>query len=369
MADPLEIFLVVAPGLEPLLADEARAAGFDVAGTLSGGVTLRGGWAEVRRANLVLRGATRVLVRLAGFRALHLAQLDKRARKLPWAQWLRADVPVRVEATCRKSSIYHAGAAAQRVERAIAETLGAPLSRDAAVVLKVRIEDDLCTISADTSGASLHKRGLKQAVGKAPMRETLAALFLRACGYRGDETVFDPMCGSGTFVIEAAEIAARLAPGRARGFAFEHLATHDADAFTALRDNPDPDLPERVFHGADRDAGAVRASRANADRAGVAALTRFETLPISEATPPPGPPGLVIVNPPYGGRIGNRRPLFALYGAFGQVMRDRFRGWRIGLVTSEPSLARASGLPFGDPGPHVDHGGTKIRLWQTGPLA
>ncbi len=296
---------------------------------------------------------------------MHLAQLDKRARKLPWADWLRPDVAVRVEATCRKSRIYHDRAAAQRIERAVTETLGAPVSPDAPVVLKVRIEDDLCTISVDSSGASLHKRGLKQQVGKAPMRETLAALFLRACGFDGSEPVYDPMCGSGTFPIEAAEMAMGLDPGRARSFAFEHLATYDPASRPAPA-TPRPALAR--FHGSDRDAGAIAMSRANAMRAGVGDQVDFAQGPISEIKPPDGPPGLVIVNPPYGGRIGNKKPLYGLYGALGARLMQEFAGWRVGLVTSEAALAKTTGLPFLAPGSIVDHGGIRIRLWQTEPL-
>lgn len=367
MTQPLDLFAVAAPGLAPLLAAEMRDAGFAGIAEEPAGVAFTGGWPEVWRANLALRGATRILVRIAVFRALHLAQLDKRARKVAWSDWLRTDIPFRVEATCRKSRIYHAGAAAQRVEGAVAAGLGAPPSKDAAVVLKVRIDDDLCTISLDSSGASLHRRGLKEEVNKAPMRETLAALFLRACGWDGSEPVCDPMCGSGTFPIEAAEIAAGLLPGRARSFAFEHLATFDSAALAALRHPDAPrDGPVR-FHGFDRDAGAIRMSSANAARAGVSSLTRFERRPISEAGAPEGPAGLVIVNPPYGGRIGDRKLLFGLYAAFGERMRTAFPGWRVGLVTADAGLAKATGLHFADPGPVVDHGGTKIRLWQAAP--
>ena len=283
-----EIFLIVVPGLEQFLAAEAREAGFVVTKVDRSGVTLRGGWDEVWRANLTLRGATRVLVRLASFRAMHLAQLDKRASRLPWAEWLRPDVPVRVEATCRKSRIYHDGAAIQRVDNALVAA-GMTVHHEAAMVIKVRIEDDLCTVSLDTSGESLHKRGLKQQVNKAPMRETLAALFLRACGYDGSQRVYDPMCGSGTFVIEAAEIAAGLLPGRARSFAFEQLASFDAERWQAMRDAAPAALSEESrFFGSDRDAGAVRMSEANAERAGVAAMTRFALAPIGEAAAPDG---------------------------------------------------------------------------------
>ncbi|MEO0752265.1 MAG: THUMP domain-containing class I SAM-dependent methyltransferase, partial [Pseudomonadota bacterium] len=205
MEPPFEIFLTVQPGLEDVLAEEAREAGFEVSGQVSGGVLLSGGWTEVWRANLTLRGAGRVLVRVAAFRAMHLAQLDKRARKVAWGAVLRKDVTVRVDATCKASRIYHNKAAAQRVARAIEEELGAPVADKAELRVMVRIEDDLCTISLDTSGAPLHQRGLKQAVSKAPMRETLAALFLRQCGYQPGEPVVDPMCGSGRYVLVAAE--------------------------------------------------------------------------------------------------------------------------------------------------------------------
>ena len=165
--------------MEDTLALEAREMGFDVGSTMPGGVTLRGGWPEVWRANLELRGASRVLVRLGSFMAFHLAQLDKRARKFPWGDVLRADVPVRVDvATSRKSKIYHAGAATERIAKAL-DSDGFTVAADAPVILKVRIDDNRVTISVDTSGELLHKRGHKEAVGKAPMRETLAALFLR----------------------------------------------------------------------------------------------------------------------------------------------------------------------------------------------
>ena len=200
-----------------------------------GGVETRGGWPEVWRANLALRCTSRVLVRVGEFRAMHLAQLDKRARKFPWGEVLRPDIPVRVEATSRKSRIYHAGAAAERIERAIREELGAPITKDAAIVVKLRIEDDLAVISLDSSGESLHKRGHKEAVAKAPMRETMAAGFLHECGYRGAEPVFDPMCGSGTFVIEAAEIASGLYPGRSRHFAFEDFASFKLDIWARMK--------------------------------------------------------------------------------------------------------------------------------------
>lgn len=362
-----DIFLVATPGLEMPLAAEARELGWQPV-VQPGGVTIKGGWPDVWRANLMLRGATRVLARIGSFRALHLAQLDKRSRKFPWSQVLRPDVPVRVEATCRASRIYHAGAATQRVECAIREELGAPIAADAPITVKARIEDDLVTLSLDTTGPSLHKRGHKQAVAKAPMRETMAAMFLREMGFDGRQTVLDPMCGSGTFVIEAAEIAAGLATGRARDFAFQQLASFDPARWDRMRAQITPRRVERRFYGRDRDAGAVRMSLQNAVRAGVEAITDFDAVAIESLNAPEGPAGLLIVNPPYGARIGNKGPLFGLHARMGEVFRERFAGWRIGIVTSEAGLAKATGLTFLPPGPIVAHGGLKIRLWQTEPI-
>lgn len=366
-APEFDIFLVATPGLEAPLAAEVAQLGWQ-ATIQPGGVTIRGGWRDVWRANLMLRGATRVLVRIGGFRAMHLAQLDKRVRKFPWADILRTDIPVRVETVCRASRIYHAGAATQRIERAISEELGAPIASDAAIVIKTRIEDDLVTFSIDSTGESLHKRGHKEAVAKAPMRETMAAMFLREMGFDGTQPVLDPMCGSGTFVIEAAEIAAGMAPGRSRSFAFEQLAGFDGPAWQVLRESARTVPPAVLFHGSDRDTGAIRMSGQNAERAGVADWSRFQTCPIGELQRPEGPAGLVIVNPPYGSRIGDKGPLYGLHAALGQVLRARFGGWRVGIVTSEASLAKATGLALSS-GPIVAHGGLKVRLWQSdGPL-
>jgi len=364
-----QIFLATAPGLEGVLCDEAKANGFRAPKAVPGGVTIEGRWHDVWRANLVIRGANRVTARIGAFQVRQLSQLDKLARRVPWGDVLRRDVPFRVEASCRKSRIYHSGAAAERIETAIREELGAPVSPEATVCVRVRIENDVCTLGVDTSGELLHKRGHKEAVNAAPMRETLASLFLRACGYAGTEPVVDPMCGSGTFVIEAAEIAMGLKPGRSRRFAFEDLATFEAEAWDRLRSAGTTTTPALRFLGSDRDAGAIRMSRENAERAGVGAITEFREQTISALVAPDGPPGLVIVNPPYGARLGDKQRLASLYRSLGQTLSSRFQGWRVGLVTSETSLAKATGLPFAPPGAPVSHGGLRVQLFATGPLS
>lgn len=364
-----EILLTTSPGLEAYLLEEVNQANFNRAEAIVGGVTIWGNWNDVWRANLTLRGVSKVLARFGGFRAFHVAQLDKRARKFPWGDILMPDNVVKVDvSTNRKSKIYHAGAAIQRIERAILEEFGAkiaPTMEEAEIVIKARIDDNNILFSVDSSGDGLHKRGHKQAMGKAPMRETMASLLLRACQFSGEEPVLDPMCGSGTFLIEAAEISRDMMAGRARKFAFEKLATYDKTAVDKIRSAWLERESTQHFYGSDRNVNVIGFSNANAQRAGVDDICTFSPTPLSEITRPDGPAGLVIVNPPYGGRIGKKKDLFALYSAFGDVMRERFKGWRVGMVTSNTELAKATKLPWLPTGAPIAHGGLKIRLFRT----
>ncbi|MCP2670096.1 class I SAM-dependent RNA methyltransferase [Maricaulaceae bacterium EIL42A08] len=362
----LELFFVCPPGLEPQLLKEADRLGFKGLKAIAGGVLAKGDWAEVWRANLMLRGATRVLVRVASFHAKHLSQLDKKASEIAWTAWLARGVSVRVDAVCRKSKIYHSGAAAERVAKAISAVTGGHVDNNADVKVLIRIDHDQCTISIDTSGEPLFKRGHKPAVAKAPIRENLAALFLEASGYDGTEPVLDPMCGSGTFLIEAAEIASRLTPGRDRHFAFEHLPSFKTDKWSALKAEAAnaASLASKQFYGFDRDPGAVKAARANVERAGLSDYIDISQRSIAELSVPESPPGLVIVNPPYGGRISNPDALRSLYHTLGQRLKAEFQGWRVGIVTSAPQLAKATRLKL-EAGPPVDHGGLMVRLYQT----
>ncbi len=363
-----EIFLATAPGLENALYEEVRSKGFKRVKTTKGGVTIEGGWPEVWRANLWVRGASRVLARIASFKALNLKHLAALSQDVPWGDILNSEHSFRVEASCTKSRIYHSGAAVERIERAISDTLKISPSSDAEITVMARINHDICTLSVDTSGLLLHKRGYKAAVGKAPMRENMAALFLQQCGYQGTEPVFDPMCGSGTFIIEAAEIAARLNPGRSRNFAFEKLATFDTQAWEDMRNVKRQAETDINFYGSDRDDGAVKMSTENALRAGVDKLTVFKQQTISDIDPPTKTPGLVIINPPYGGRIGDTKQLRPLYQTLGKVLLTHFSGWRVGIITADKSLAKATALPFLPTSAPVQHSGLRINLFHTDAL-
>jgi putative N6-adenine-specific DNA methylase len=364
-----EIFLVTLPGLEDMLLAEVREQGFKKPKIISGGVLIQGGWPEVWRANLVLRGASKVLARIGEFRAQNLKELEKNAADFPWAEYLRVGCAIKVDVTTNKrNGIYHSGAAEERLERAIAEAVNGVISSDRAkaeVLIKARIVKNIVQLSVDTSGVALHKRGYKQALGKAPLRETIAAMTLRACGYKRIEPLLDPMCGSGTYLIEASEMAANLMAGRGREFAFEKLVSYDADAVNKFKTDWFTRTPPIHFYGFDQNGTVINAAKENTARAGVSEACHFKAQPLSKLTRPEGPPGLVIVNPPYGTRIGNKKALYALHRQFGDIMRAEFTGWRVGLVTSDDGLAQATNLNWSHTSAPIPHGGLKIRLYRT----
>jgi len=371
--DKFEIFITTQLGLEHLLHDEIKKFEFTNPVLLVGGVSITGDWVDVWKANMYLRGATKVLARIGEFRAFHLAQLDKRARKFPWHITISKGMSIKAEVvTNRKNKIYHAGAAVERIERAISEEIGSKIAgsvSSADIVFKIRIIDNNVIISIDTSGDGLYKRGYKLATGKAPIRENIASLALYYCGYTGNEPVLDPMCGSGTFIIEAAEISRNLMPGRNRKFSFQNLNSYDeklVDYFIKKWENK---ISEFTFFGMDRNHNVVEHSIQNSKRAGIDDISNFKAQSIEKLSRPNGPEGLVIVNPPYGSRIGKKKDLFSLYRTFGEKMKNEFSGWRVGMITSDNALAQSTKLPLISSELAISNGGLKIHLYRTETLA
>jgi putative N6-adenine-specific DNA methylase len=371
--DKFEIFITTQLGLEHLLHDEIKKFEFTNPVLLVGGVSITGDWVDVWKANMYLRGATKVLARIGEFRAFHLAQLDKRARKFPWHITIPQGISIKAEVvTNRKNKIYHAGAAVERIERAISEEIGSKIAgsvSSADIVFKIRIIDNNVIISIDTSGDGLYKRGYKLATGKAPIRENIASLALYYCGYTGNEPVLDPMCGSGTFIIEAAEISRNLMPGRNRKFSFQNLNSYDetlVDYFVKKWENK---ISEFTFFGMDRNHNVVEHSIQNSKRAGIDDISNFKAQSIERLSRPKGPEGLVIVNPPYGSRIGKKKDLFSLYRTFGEKMKNEFSGWRVGMITSDNALAQSTKLPLISSELAISNGGLKIHLYRTETLA
>ena len=368
-AAPLSLFAVTAPGLEPIAAEELRALGVTDAVAEQGGVAFSGGHDRLYEANLQLRTASRVVARVAEFTARTFFELERHARRVAWEEYLTPGRPVRVRVTCRKSRLYHSDAVGERILAAIAHRVGsiglgavahagddeadgeAPApdqDPSGAQLFTIRFLHDRCTVSADSSGALLHLRGYRQAVAKAPMRETLAAAVLLGAGWRGDTPLVDPLCGSGTIAIEGALIARRIAPGVGRKFAFMEWPNFSDGVWKGVHDRATTGALQQSqveIVASDRDAGATTATAANADRAGVGGDIDVRTHALSAIRPPVGP-GCLAVNPPYGVRVGKDDELRNLYAAFGQVAKAKFPGWTVALLAADRKLASRSGLPW-----------------------
>ena len=360
MSTTWSAFAITAPGIAPVTAPELSALGIPHEPPTPDGVAFPADFRTIALVNLWLRTASRVIVRLGEFKAQGFADLEKGASKLPWGQVLLPGQAIAVRVTCRKSRLYHSDAVAERVVRQISKFFGvdAPVVRltdsdeedaptDEAQRILVRIVNDICTISADTSGELLHRRGYRQAVAKAPLRETVAAACLLATDYDGTQAFMDPMCGSGTFPIEAAMIARQQAPGRARPFAFEHWPGADRDVLPALRRATKAagvDVADLPILGSDRDPGAIRMSIANAERAGVGGMVRFEQKTLEDIEPP-AEFGAWCSNAPYGRRVGNSDALTGLFVQIGKLARGAFGEWRIALLLAEQSHVKALQSP------------------------
>jgi len=396
------------PGLEPLLLAELKALGIR-ATALQGGASWTGGWDDLMAANLHLRVASRVLVELGTFGARALGELERKGAALPWDRVPRAS-EARFRVSSSRSRLYHEGAIEERLRNA--GDLPAPAAGAAAEpavdagddagaagstpdpgapLVVVRVHRDKVTVRLDTSGEHLHRRGYRLHVGVAPLRETLAsALLLSGPLAAATPTstgappatppIVDPFCGSGTVAIEAALLARRIAPGLAmadrtpRHFAFRDWPDFPEEtwdtAVEAARAAILPELPATsAIFGSDRDAGVLDATAANAERAGVRGDLHLATATLSKA---PGPeeaasagadPGWLVTNPPYGGRLGDRRRLRALYTSLGRAFQPGGRfaaGWSLLYLSGDPVLDDATGLSLEERFA-TSHGGLRVR--------
>jgi putative N6-adenine-specific DNA methylase len=362
LSTPWDAFAIAAPGLAPLVAAELSARGITPRETSAAGVAFDATRADLLTANLWLRTASRVIVRLDSFEARDFATLEKLSQRVPWARVMSRGATVSLRVTCRKSRLYHSDAVAERVARGIERALkevrivhGATDDEDdtenePSQRIIVRFDHDRCTISADSSGELLHRRGWRQAVAKAPLRETLAASMLAACDWNGAIPLVDPFCGSGTIGIEAALRARNIAPGLDRQFAMERWPDNNDAQTRGLRAFARAEAMPRVetrIVMSDRDAGAVAAARANAERAGVLEDMEIVQRSLSDtALADIGDTGLMLTNPPYGLRVSDGADLRALYARLGDVLRAGGRGWRLAMLVPDRKLAGQVRLPL-----------------------
>lgn len=347
------LYAVAAPGLEEITAGELRGMGARDIVVQAGGVAFGG---SLERANRELRTASRVLKVLARGRAKSFAHLESVCQEVGWADYLCPGEPVRVLVTCRRSRLYHDKAVAERVS-AILASGGFPAPTDddeqAPAEVWIRLFGDRLSVSVDSSGERLHRRGYRLDPWKAPVRETLAAGILLASGWDPKTPLLDPMCGSGTFPIEAALMALGRPPGEHRHFAWERWpckAKGLARRSVAPADSAKVEVPQIV--GVDRDPGAIAAARANAERA--RAPIELACADIGDVGPTPGVPGLIVVNPPYGERHKRGRAAFRAV----QSLVARFAGWSAVAMYAPPGS-----LPRGwEPLLQVRNGGINVRV-------
>lgn len=375
----LPCFAATAPGLEPILAAELAGLGLTDSVIDVGGVTFDASPDMLVNALLWLRTASRVSLRLGAFKARTFPELERHAASLDWTRVLTGASRVHFRVTSKKSRLYHEGAIAERLERSAmaaipgleavraagqAESLEEDVFREPGVQrIIVRVHRDQVTLSADASGGALHRRGYRQATAKAPLRETLAAGMLLSCGWRPGDPLVDPMCGSGTIPIEAAMIARRIAPGLARRFAAEHWSILPPELFRGARESASAmalPAPPASIEASDRDAGAVAATIANAERAGVADDLSCTVAPISALPMHPGS-GWLVTNPPYGVRVGEAARLRSLYASLGTVLVTRRPGWSLAMLSANPVLAGQVGMTFVERW-HASNGGIDVKL-------
>jgi putative N6-adenine-specific DNA methylase len=326
-----------------------------------------------------MRTASRVIVRIAEFRATAFHELEKLSRTVNWDEFVAPGSAVKMRVTCKKSRLYHSDGVAQRVSGAITRRVsgvtitGAKKETDddsepdapepEAQLFLVRFVHDVCTISVDSSGELLHRRGYRLATAKAPLRETLAAAMLLAVGYDGSVPLMDPMCGAGTIAIEAALIARRIAPGINRTFALERWPAVQSKKFSTLRAMARAESRPRAgapIIASDRDAGGAAATLANAERAGVAADIEIRRGALSGITPPEGP-GLLITNPPYGARVSPGSEVRNLYAQMGNVARTKCAGWTLAFLSADRAMDSQVKLPLTD-ALKFKNGGIPVRL-------
>jgi putative N6-adenine-specific DNA methylase len=348
-------FATCGRGIEPVLADELRALGAADVEPGRGGVHFAGDLALLYRANLWLRTAIRVLRPVLEADVHSPDELYDAVRSLDWSRYLTPEHTLAVDCNVRDSRITHSKYAALRVKDAICDQFVERVGRrpsvdvdEPMVGLNLHVYRDHAVLSLESSGESLHKRGYRPVLTRAPLNEALAAALVLLTGWKGAAPFADPMCGSGTLPIEAAFVALRRPPNLTRKrFGFQGWMDFDVELWTSLRDEArrgvGRELPAPIV-ASDVRGDAVSFAISNARAAGIGHLLRFDKRDLRDFQPPPGPPGVIVCNPPYGERLGEEKELRGLYRLLGEMFAQRCAGWTAYVFTGNPRLADAIGL-------------------------
>ena len=339
-------------GLESVLKREIQELGYEIVQVEDGRVTFRGGMDAGCRANIFLRTAERVLLKAGSFRAVTYDELFERTKEIKWERYIPKDGKFWVaKAASVKSRLFSPSDIQSIMKKAMVERLKSVYhiqwfeEKGASYPLRVFLKKDMVTVGIDTTGVSLHKRGYRPAAGKAPIAENLAAALIMLTPWRKDRILVDPFCGSGTFPIEAAMIAADIAPGMNRSFTAENWTNlmdrklwYDAvdEARSQISDPGETDI-----QGYDIDGEVLRTARKNARAAGVDHLIHFQQRPVKELSHPKKY-GFIITNPPYGERLEEKEALPGLYREFGESFR-KLDTWSAYMITSYEDAERYFG--------------------------
>jgi len=349
----LEKFFASCPrGLEALLAEDLTAVGVKDLKAIPGGVHFAAEWPACYAANLHSRIATRILWRVAHGRYAKEDDIYKLALDCEWPKWFDATQTIRVDVTAVKSPLKSLEFITLRIKDAICDRFRADTgkrpsvdTREPEVRMHGFITVDECTLYIDTSGAPLYQRGLRQKTVEAPLKENVAAGIIRLSGWQPGTPLIDPMCGSGTFLIEAAQIALNIAPGAGREFGFQRLKNFQLPAWKTMLDAAmDAEKPAKFaqIYGSDISPVSVRAALANLDRAGLLPAVKLTTGDLLEIDAP-AENGIMIANPPYGERLSEQDELAAFYPLLGTALKRKFAGWNCYLLTADlrmPKLMR-----------------------------
>ncbi|SCZ84859.1 THUMP domain-containing class I SAM-dependent RNA methyltransferase [Nitrosomonas mobilis] len=345
-----EHFFATCPrGLETVLAEELNRLNIAASKPLKGGVAFQGDWAACYRINLQSRIASRILWQVAKANYQNENTIYEITYALPWQDWFTSQHSIRVNLTAIKSPLRSLDFATLRIKDAICDQFrrngGERPSVDTAnpdIRIHAFLEQNQLTLYLDTSGEALFKRGLRQSHGEAPLRENLAAGLLALSGWTPSIPLLDPMCGSGTLLLEAAQIACRIAPGSGRHFAFEKLSFFDAALWSQMRQAAIAQQQLPIFHdiyGSDLYGDALADAHNNLNHAGLTACVRLKQANVLEISAP-APSGILLTNPPYGVRVGDAQSLLEFYPKLGDVLKRKFRDWRAYLFTADPMLAK-----------------------------
>jgi len=346
---PHYFFAPCPKGLAGVLAEELAALGAERAEASEAGVAFRGAFDLVYAANLHSRIASRILWQVARFPYANEIDIYERAKDVRWQDFFSAERTFKIETNAHRSPVKSLDFVTLRVKDAIADHFRDALgkrpsvsARNPDVRVHVFLDAKSCTLYVDTTGEPLFKRGRRDHVGEAPLKKNLAAGILRMAGWRPGIALLDPMCGAGTFLSEAAEMSLAMAPGRSRSFGFQNLARYNAAKWERLlekarrEEKPVAALP---IYGSDLHGRSLEHARMNLRDSGLEEAVTLKQVNLLELRAP-APTGLMVTNPPYGVRLGEKEKLAAFYPQLGDALKKRFPGWTAYILSGDPDLAK-----------------------------